>query len=213
MKNTKEKILETALELFNRHGYAQVTIRMIAQAAGMSSGNLNYHFRKREDILEALYFEMVEVFDRRVADLTQAQFSFSQILADIRSSMERMAAYRFFWADLHYLLKSNANIRAHFNRAYERRKAGYAFLFTELQRQALMRPPDFAAEYDFLAERMLAYSDTWIYAAQWYEEESIAKGVEKHATALLLFLYPQLTEKGKEEVRGLVEREYREHRS
>ena len=208
MKNTKEKIQEAARKLFNHHGYAQVTIRMIAKAAGMSSGNLNYHFRKREDVLEALYFEMVEVFDRRVAALPQTEFSFSQILKDIRESMERMVAYRFFWAGLHYLLKSNETIRSHFTKAYEQRKAGYLFLFSELQRQALMRPPDFEGEYSFLAERMLAYSDTWVYASQLGEKGGqSAFHLDEHAVALLMFLYPQLTEKGKEEVRGVVERE------
>ncbi|MCB0583007.1 MAG: TetR/AcrR family transcriptional regulator [Phaeodactylibacter sp.] len=209
MKNTKEKILAAARELFNRQGYAQVTVRMIAQAAGMSSGNLNYHFPKREDILEALYFEMAEVFDRRVANLPQTEFSFPQILKDIRDSMERMMAYRFFWADLHYLLKSNEAIRDHFSQANEQRKAGYAFLFAALQQQGWMRAPDFEGEYGFLAERMLAYSDTWIYRPQLDEKGgrhfASALLLDKHALALLLFLYPHLTEAGKAKVRGVMD--------
>lgn len=64
MKNTKQQILEAARKRFNKSGYMQATICMIASKLGISSGNLNYHFCKREDILEALYFAMVKQFDK-----------------------------------------------------------------------------------------------------------------------------------------------------
>jgi len=38
---------------------------MIAMELGMSSVNLNYHYKKREDILESFYFEIVKSFDKR----------------------------------------------------------------------------------------------------------------------------------------------------
>ena len=52
MKNRKKEIVEVARTLFNAKGYSNVTIRMIAMELGMSSGNLNYHFKKKEAILE-----------------------------------------------------------------------------------------------------------------------------------------------------------------
>ena len=58
MSKKKKLILEAARTLFNERGYSQVTIRMIALELNMSSGNLNYHFKKREDIFETLYFEI-----------------------------------------------------------------------------------------------------------------------------------------------------------
>ena len=66
MVKKKKLILEAARTLFNERGYSQVTIRMIAVKLNMSSGNLNYHYKKREDIFEALYFEMVSEFDERI---------------------------------------------------------------------------------------------------------------------------------------------------
>ena len=66
MNNTKEKILAAALKLFNEFGYSNVTIRMIASDLGISSGNLNYHFSNRIEILEALYFQMELVIDSRM---------------------------------------------------------------------------------------------------------------------------------------------------
>lgn len=204
MLDTKKKILDTARLLFNQHGYAQVTIRMIAQQAGMSSGNLNYHFRRREDILEALYFEMVAVFDQRISRLPTKEISLEQIREDIRRSMEHMIDYQFFWTDLYNLLRLSAAIRRHFMDAYQSRLQGYQLLFAELQRQQLMRPPEFEGEYRLLAERMITQGNTWIYMARLYEESDLLQSVGRFADALLAFLYPQLSKAGKRLYRSLL---------
>ena len=44
MKTTKELIRNTARELFNERGYRAVSMRNIADALGISVGNLTYHY-------------------------------------------------------------------------------------------------------------------------------------------------------------------------
>ena len=100
MNSTKERILHVARVLFNENGYKNVTIRMIALELNMSSGNLNYHYKKREDILEALYFQMVTVFDERIEKLGTEKITLSKMQNDVHSSISRMIDYKFFWTDL-----------------------------------------------------------------------------------------------------------------
>jgi AcrR family transcriptional regulator len=45
---TRERIKAKAKELFNRRGYASVSLRDIAAACHISIGNLNYHFHRKE---------------------------------------------------------------------------------------------------------------------------------------------------------------------
>lgn len=45
------RIVEAALPLFARHGFHNTTVRMIADAAGMSMGNLYQYIRRKEDVL------------------------------------------------------------------------------------------------------------------------------------------------------------------
>lgn len=53
----KSQILSTARDLFNEHGYSAVSMRNIADALHISVGNLTYHYKKKEDLAEAIILE------------------------------------------------------------------------------------------------------------------------------------------------------------
>ncbi len=55
---TRDRIIETAIALFNEQGTKAVTTNHIAQACGISPGNLYYHFRNKEDIIRAIFEQM-----------------------------------------------------------------------------------------------------------------------------------------------------------
>lgn len=57
-KNIKLEIIQAAKELFNERGYNGVSTQNIADAMEISKGNLNYHFKRKEDIIEAVVEEM-----------------------------------------------------------------------------------------------------------------------------------------------------------
>ncbi len=69
--NTKQKILDTAMRLFNTMGVANVRLQHIADEAGISVGNLAYHYRNKEALVEALF--------------TQVETELQQILACYRT--------------------------------------------------------------------------------------------------------------------------------
>lgn len=53
-QNTKQDILTCARQLFEARGYNGVSMRDIAGELGISVGNLTYHFKKKEDLIEAI---------------------------------------------------------------------------------------------------------------------------------------------------------------
>ena len=53
-QSTKQDIITCARRLFEQHGYNGVSMRDIARELGISVGNLTYHFKKKENLLEAM---------------------------------------------------------------------------------------------------------------------------------------------------------------
>lgn len=57
-QQTRAKIIEAARILFNRHGFAGVTIEMVMHSAGLTRGGFYNHFKTKQD----LYSEAVTSF-------------------------------------------------------------------------------------------------------------------------------------------------------
>ena len=64
-KDTKEKILATALDLFSKNGYAGTNIRELTASLGMVKSSIYKHFENKEDIWNALLDEMIAYYDAR----------------------------------------------------------------------------------------------------------------------------------------------------
>lgn len=54
-QDTKERILNVALNLFCVDGYSAVSIRDIGKAVGIKESSIYYHFKNKEDILHSLF--------------------------------------------------------------------------------------------------------------------------------------------------------------
>lgn len=95
---TRRRILEAALERFNRVGYAATSQAAIARAAGISQGNLTYHFPAKLDLVEALRDEAREVL--RARDVAGPSDDVCADYVDhVTSSMGLVWRYRFLLRD------------------------------------------------------------------------------------------------------------------
>lgn len=53
-QDTKQLILDTALELFSKRGYSAVSIRDISGRVGLKESAIYYHFKNKQDIFDVL---------------------------------------------------------------------------------------------------------------------------------------------------------------
>jgi AcrR family transcriptional regulator len=59
-ERSRGQILEAALELFSHRGYGATSVRDVAEAAGLSKGNVYHHFPDKESIFRALLDQFFE---------------------------------------------------------------------------------------------------------------------------------------------------------
>jgi AcrR family transcriptional regulator len=59
--DTRERILDVALDLFIEQGYDKTTLRQIAEPLGFTQAAIYYHFAAKQDILVALHMRLHEL--------------------------------------------------------------------------------------------------------------------------------------------------------
>jgi AcrR family transcriptional regulator len=64
--NTRQLILEAALEVFAEQGYEKASLRMIAERLGVTKAALYYHFSTKEEIVLSLLESVVEPIERLI---------------------------------------------------------------------------------------------------------------------------------------------------
>jgi AcrR family transcriptional regulator len=99
-RQTRQRILDTTLALYNDLGEANVSTTLIATEVGISAGNLHYHFRKKDQLTGALLDRFVSEIEEllppdnwRANDVEDAWFLLHVIF-------ECIWKYRFLFRDL-----------------------------------------------------------------------------------------------------------------
>lgn len=196
--NTKEKILAQSKDLFNKNGIQTTTLRQIASALGMSQGNLNYHFKTKQDIIEQLYFDLVRELDEELEVMTRSYSSLSALYSSSEITMRVFYDYRFLLRDLYLIFREIQVIKEHYIKLQELRKGQFTQLFNLMIQESIFRPEELSNEYGRLYERMMIVGDNWVNTSELFSLE-IKESVTYYRDLLFEMIYPYLTEKGKKE--------------
>ncbi len=197
MNKTKRLLLDTALILFNEKGLAQVSLRIIADAMGISPGNLTYHFKRREDIVEALYYEFVDEVEVRFRQMNLSDINLSLVFDMISMLTETRLKYRFLMRDFTTLIAENPSIKKHYVAVIKKRKTQSLQVFDTLIKQKIIRPAELENEYEHLYERIQILGNFWITSALMQGEKLSKANVERNFEMVVQIIYPYLTPKGK----------------
>ncbi|MBK8978475.1 MAG: TetR family transcriptional regulator [Planctomycetes bacterium] len=80
---TRDRIVQAALELFESRGYDETTMRDVADRAGVAVGNAYYYFRSKELLLQAYYRELNARVAAAVADVLATERGFEARLRGV----------------------------------------------------------------------------------------------------------------------------------
>lgn len=160
---TKDKILQAALDCYNEEGLRVVTTRTIANRLGISVGNLHYHFKHTEDIITALFEKMAKEYDELLSYMRQMTLhDLSSMNEVFNSSFGLITKYKFVF--LHFVELSNwvPAVLTLYTELVERQKIQLLEIFMAFIDKGIFRDdlPDFV--WRGLARQIFIVSDFWL---------------------------------------------------
>ncbi len=200
-RRTRERILALALRLFNDLGEPNVTTSAIADEMNISPGNLYYHFRNKDDIVDALF----EQFEREIDPLLDGPqgepVHFEDAWLFLHLLFESIWRYRFVYRDLNDLLSRNRRLEMHFRSIVDRKTAAARRLCRAL---AAGSPGRGDGEIESLATNMVVVATYWLsfeyirnarrFGDADYQSAAMARG----ACQVLSLLAPWLEPEGRQ---------------
>lgn len=138
-QQTKSNILHHAIELFNEAGTTAVSMNALAGASGMSAGNLQYHYRSKQEIIRAILKDMFGEFDAAYA--VHAELSPFEALRDrMRLSLDVIWRYRFFFREITVLLRQDKILARRFREMQTQRLQDQKQVLQQLMALGYVRP-------------------------------------------------------------------------
>jgi len=119
-QQTKDNILQKAIGLFNESGTASTSMNALAEALGISAGNLQYHYKKKEDVIRAILEEMFKEFDV-LYEPVDGPFTLDTLRHFMRINFDIVWKYRFFYRELGALLRNDKILTRRFREIQEQR--------------------------------------------------------------------------------------------
>ena len=158
-RRTAERILEAALDLFNRFGEPNVSTTLVAGELNISPGNLYYHYPAKDELINRLYSQYEAELDELlhasegVGDVEDAWFF-------MHSLFELLWRYRFLYRDLNDLLSKNRHLETQFQLVLQNKAAAIRALLSGLDRAGHLDID--AREVDTLAQSMVVVLTYWL---------------------------------------------------
>jgi AcrR family transcriptional regulator len=206
--STKEKILESALELYNEQGTEVVTIRHIAAELGISHGNVGYHFPSTKDIVRALLKEMKNELDVPLAKFAaqENEVSPEAIYENVLAVYTLLEKYRFFLLDFTHIIRSDTLIKSAFRGMMTKRKEQLSLFFQAMRKAGFMRTDVPEVIYERLIKAILIIGFAWLPHRALLDDTFKKSKASVYAGIVFSLFVPYLTENGMKKFENVLEK-------
>ena len=207
-RRTAERILASALGLFNRFGEPNVATTLIAADVGISPGNLYYHYPGKEDIVNTLFghyqsdLQSLLPAAKDVKDLEDAWFF-------MHSLFELVWRHRFLYRDLNDLLSKYRQLEQAVKQVLADKHEAFLALLAQLSDKGWLTQN--STERDSSATHMLVMLTWWLSyeyvrdPRHALEDANAQGGVSRGAQQVLGLLLPYLQEQPKAHMLALLQ--------
>ncbi len=193
MNKTKQRIIETTIELFNEHGFANVKLPLIASTLKISLGNLTYHFNKKEELIASIY----SLFQEELALITKDYEVLSDLAEmdrQLRAFYEFQQRFQFFYLDLLEIERAFPEIAKKHHQHIEGQIKGLEKSFIYNTGTGYLKEQEDPRIYKHLGQQF------WLSTVFWLMQLAVrgkAGTVDNMTEAAWLLVLPHTTEKGR----------------
>ena len=194
---TKDKIIATAIDLFNIHGTKAISTNHIAKEMGISPGNLYYHFRSKNDIIRSIS----DNFSNELGSALKIQLdTISDFSSNLTSLFNRFfkiqQSYQFLFLEGVHLTKQDSRLLDNYTNLRSLIKKGYHELLSNLVKIKIMKRQSLNIIDELLDTQwiiMWYWINHTILDRNTYDDFQIKKGIKLSFS----IIKPQLTSIGK----------------
>jgi len=194
---TKDKIIATAINLFNLHGTKAISTNHIAKEMGISPGNLYYHFRSKNDIIRSIS----DNFSNELGSALKIQLdTISDFSSNLTSLFNRFfkiqQSYQFLFLEGVHLTKQDSKLLDNYTNLRSLIKKGYHELLSNLVKIKIMKRQSLNIIDELLDTQwiiMWYWINHTILDRNTYDDFQIKKGIKLSFS----IIKPQLTSIGK----------------
>lgn len=157
----KERILNAALFLFNKFGFVSVRLQHIADEVGMSVGNLAYHFKTKDEIIETLYEQLALEQQQLLADLSMIPL-FVNINNHVENTFKLQKKYSFFYTDSLEVIRAFLGIKKKYREQVQWQTIQIELLIKFNIARGAFKTPENPDTTLLFANRYLLILENWI---------------------------------------------------
>jgi len=184
----REFIIARAIEAFNEKGYHAYSLSDLAEICKMSRGNLAYHYKYKEDILDDISVKMmrdIKRFQKRRVDFP----AFYNLSLEIRTCRSLQRWYPFVFRDMSILEHSSIkDLMENWSKEVIKRNLSTFAYGIEIGN---VKPEAYEGLYYQLSV------NAWLLTYYWVAQESVRTvGREQAEKTVWSAIYPHFTEKG-----------------
>jgi len=189
-RDTRQRILDCSLAMFNAQGEPTVTTNHIADELEISPGNLYYHFRNKDDIIEQLFTRYEARMDEALAPPDGRLPGLEDIWLQLHLVFECIWDYRFLYRDLLEILSRNRRLRIRFARILKRADDRAHAVMRGLSQADVIRAAP--AEIDAAATNLLVLATFWLNYAAIRGDRDERKAIRDGIVQVMMLLSPFL---------------------
>lgn len=162
----RQRILESALRLFNEQGLEQVSVRDICKDLAISPGNFSYHFPDKSLLVSELYTRLTQEIGQAIMEMPMDRAAVYIFLDTHRRIFFIQQRYRFFYLNLFEILAHYPTVRAQYEAQYRREKQMACELFPFYIAQGVFAPTVDHATYTRIVDVGMILNNFWLVDSQ-----------------------------------------------